>query len=340
MTRHAPHADRQLPLPGRRRAFTLVEVLVVIAITGALIALLLPATQMAREAARRAQCMSHLKQLALAAHAYHGAHGTFPPGLDQAIYPDAPRYRGHSLFVYLLPYVEQNSLYAKWDFSDPVANTLGGPDALAAATPPVFVCPADTLAENPVEQGGRYYGLTSYGGNGGTRSYSPAYATTDGIFHTTGSASEPNAGQRPVRLADVRDGTTCTLLLGERSHTDGNLDTFAAVDWVRPMSSLGWWAAAGGRKCIGEVTMSSFAPLNYRLPFCYDERAQANPPAGTLQRFQDYVDLRVCAWGSNHSAGVNFAMADGSVRVVAETISPELLRALGTRDGGESADGF
>ncbi len=332
----ATHAECHTPAR-RRRAFTLVEVLVVIAITGVLVALLLPAAQMAREAARRTQCMRNLKQLALAAHAYHGAHGTFPPGLDQAVYPDAPRYRGHSLFVYLLPYVEQNPLYARWDFTDPVANTLGGTDAPAAATPPVFVCPADTLAENPVEQGGRYYGLTSYGGNGGTRSYSPAYATTDGMFHTTGSASEPVAGQMPVRLADVYDGTSSTLLLGERSHTDGNFDTFAAVDWVKPMASLGWWSAAGGRKCIGEVTMSSFAPLNYRLPFRYDERGQVNPPASTTQRFQDYVDLRVCAWGSNHPAGVNFAMVDGSARLVADAITIEILRALGTRAGGEAA---
>src|SRR4051812_28335456 len=106
----------------RRTAFTLVELLVVIAIIGVLVALLLPAVQAAREAARRMQCINHERQLAMATHQFHDTNKAFPPGVHQLKFSAAPQYRGTSLYVKLLPYLEQAGLAAGWDETDPLNN--------------------------------------------------------------------------------------------------------------------------------------------------------------------------------------------------------------------------
>jgi len=329
-----------MPCRCRSSGFTLVEVLVVVAIIGTLIALLLPAVQAVRAAAQRAQCAGNLRQIALAANTYHAAQGSYPPGLNQFRFSSAPQFRGTSLFVSLLPYLEQGTLLEGWDYADPMNNTRNGVAAPAAAVLPVLICPADRIAENPAAKGGRYSGLTSYGGNGGSRSYSPDIATVDGIFHTTGPGSLPQPNQRPVSQKMIRDGTSTTLLFGERSHYDPNYESFAYASWTDSLQSLGSWAAIGGRKRIGDVTMSGFAPINYRLPFHYDNRAEADPPLGGSLDFGYYEDLRVCAWGSNHPGGANFAMADGSLRFISEDLPPATLRALSTREGEEVVGEF
>jgi prepilin-type processing-associated H-X9-DG protein len=318
-----------------------VELLVTIAILGVLMALLLPAIQAAREAARRADCSNRLRQVALAAHQYHLAHRSFPPGLNQFEFPSAPRFRGTSLPVFLLPYLEQRSLAAQWDYGEPLGNTAGGPAARAAVVLPVLICPSDLIDQNPIERGGRWQALTSYGGNGGRRSYYTDLATVDGMFHTTGPASLPQPNQQPVSIDDVRDGTTNTLLFGERNHRDANFETFAQASWASSsLRHLGTWAAIGGKRRIGDVTMSGFAPINYRLPFDYAHRDAANPPATDAGAFAYYEDLRFCAWGSNHPGGANFALADGSVRWISETLPLLTLQALSTRAGGEVATDY
>ncbi|HUT11569.1 MAG TPA: DUF1559 domain-containing protein [Thermoguttaceae bacterium] len=321
-----------------RSAFSLVELLTVIAIIGMLTALLLPAVQSSRAAARRLQCANNLRQLALAAWKFQTSQQTFPPGLCQSHFPSPPTYRGTSLFVYLLPYLEYASLTEGWNHQEPLANTEGGPEARTAAVIPGLLCPDDLIAPNPIAQGGRYYGMTSYGGNGGTRSYFPDLATVDGIFHTTGPASSPAPNQHRVRLEMVRDGTSTTLMFGERDHDDRNFETFAQVGWVDSLASVGSWGAIGGKRRIVDVTMSGHAPINYRLPFGYDNRLSACPPAGSRQDFAYYEDLRFCAWGSRHAAGANFAMVDGSVRFLDDELPLAILQALSTRDGGEVVD--
>lgn len=317
------------------RGFTLIELLVVIAVIGLLLALLLPAVQASREAARRMTCANNLKQLSLAAHHFHDSHGQFPPGLDQFEVHWAPRYRGTSLFTFLLPHIEQGSVLAGWDYAFPLNNTQGGPDARSATVLPVFLCPSDLVVENPVVAAGRHYGTTSYGGNGGRRSHHPSLATVDGIFHTTGPASEPEPDQRPVSLSMVLDGASQTILLGERNHVDPNLETYAAVYWAESLRYLGRWAAIGGRKRIGDVTLSAFAPINYRIPFDYEHRQQLDPPPGSVLDFEVYEDRRKCAFGSSHPQGANFAFTDGSVRFLQESLPLATLEALCSRDGGE-----
>jgi prepilin-type N-terminal cleavage/methylation domain-containing protein/prepilin-type processing-associated H-X9-DG protein len=322
-----------------RRGFTLVELLVVIAIVGALAALLLPAIQAAREASRRAGCQNNQRQLAIALLDFELAKREFPPGMQQTIFTIAPVYRGSSLFVHVLPQLEESAAADLWDFADPQNNTAGGIDARTAAVLPVLVCPSDLIDENPVKQQGWFYGLTSYGGNGGTRSFVAASSTTDGLFHTTGPASEPAAYQRPIRLREIADGTSRTLLVGERSHDDPNLELFVPQSWVQSLKTWGWWGPSGGRKAIGHVTMSAHAPINYNLPFTPAGAASQSPPATDGVSFQHYVELRFCAWGSNHPGGANLSFADGSTRFLRSETELSVLRALSTRDGADQPAG-
>src|SRR5262249_32302484 len=149
--------DTQGRVMVRRVAFTLVELLVVVGIVAALIGLLLPAVQKAREAAARISCANNLKQVALAAHHYHGANGRFPPGVYMLSFTAAPGYRGVTLFAYLAPYLEQENLARDWNPPAPLANTqtpAPGPTARTATVLPLLLCPSDVLPDNPVDGGG------------------------------------------------------------------------------------------------------------------------------------------------------------------------------------------
>ncbi|HTN76050.1 MAG TPA: DUF1559 domain-containing protein [Pirellulaceae bacterium] len=123
------------------RGFTLVELLVVIAIIGVLVALLLPAVQSAREAARRMQCGNNLKQLGLALHTYHDVHQTFPPG---AFWYGASTENRGSILIQLLPYIEQQNLYNTFDFTKVVDDqVLPNGQKLGATIVPTYRCPSD-----------------------------------------------------------------------------------------------------------------------------------------------------------------------------------------------------
>lgn len=336
-------ATRSLKSKLSREGFTLVELLVVIAIIGILIAILLPAVQTAREAARRMQCTNNLKQLALAAHQYHNAVGTFPPAILLSQYdPAKEKYRGINLFIFLLPYLEQEGLYASWDFGDPNQNFKGGKEARSAKGPNLL-CPSESESENPLHYStrltgssmDRYIKMTSYAGNAGTRSYHPSSGliTTDGIFFMAGPGSKPQPDQKPVRLVDITDGTSNTFLFGERNRRDPNYNSFAEPGWDWEFRYYGNWAATSASG-VAHVTLSTYSPINYRLRFNYEGRSGASPPAGSAADFTYYIDRRVCAFGSNHPGGANFAMGDGSVRFCSETIPLIPLQALSTR--GES----
>jgi prepilin-type N-terminal cleavage/methylation domain-containing protein/prepilin-type processing-associated H-X9-DG protein len=331
------------------RGFTLVELLVVIAIIGTLVALLLPAVQAAREASRRMQCSNTLKQISLAAHNYHDVARVFPPAFLSGwnFTTPTPRKRGVSLFVHLLPYIEQSNLYDRWDFRDPDKAFVGDLDSLAAKGP-ILLCPSELESENPLDYGSqhiqgiqmppRHIKVTSYGGNGGTRSYHPdsGFLMTDGIFFMAGPDSSPLRNQQPVRLQDIKDGTSNTLFFGERSRWDPNYNTFAAQGWDWEFRFYGNWCGAS-RLVLAHVTLSSYVRINYRLPFDYEHRASAIPPANSAADFKYYIDLRVCAYGSHHPQGANLSMADGSVRFFSEHMPLATLRALSTRRGTEVA---
>jgi prepilin-type N-terminal cleavage/methylation domain-containing protein/prepilin-type processing-associated H-X9-DG protein len=312
---------------GRRSGFTLVELLVVIAIVGALVALLLPAVQSAREAARRTSCLNNLKQLGLAVQQYHTAAGRFPAGLVP-VDADAGRFGdANNLWIAVLDYLEEGSLQQKWDDKDYRKNIGEGLDATAAQVVPVLLCPSDKLSP-PVYHlllDGDYawmtglYGLSSYGGSAGTRSFGGTETpppSEDGIFYI----------KSRIRMTDITDGSAKTLLLGERSHDDPQYDRLTAeLDPVMgPMASWGAWAAAYNLNTAqADLLLSAAVPLNYRVP------------PGSGEQDWTWEENRLCAYGSEHPGGANFALADGSVRFIADSIALETLQALSTRKGEE-----
>jgi prepilin-type N-terminal cleavage/methylation domain-containing protein/prepilin-type processing-associated H-X9-DG protein len=326
-----------------RRAFTLVELLVVIAMIGVLVALLLPAVQAAREAGRRSQCQNQIRQLAIAAHNFHDVRGAFPPGVWQLSFVPAPKFRGVSLFVELLPYIEQGNLAEGWDRVDPLNNTAGAANSRTAKKLSLLICPSDVIPLNPVDTGsGRWYGLTSYGGNGGSRSYDPQFATNDGIFFVIGPGSQTAPSTGPVKMADVLDGLSNTALFCERCHFDPNHDSFAANvsapmgQFVNPMGMMGWWAPSGGRLAAGDVTLSACAPTNFRTPAPFAQGSSMSPPATDYNSYLYYNDRKVCAFSSLHPGGANFALGDGSTRFIAQTISQVNLQILCVRNDGQA----
>ena len=306
MLANLTHARRPLP-----SAFTLIEILVVMAILAVLAGLLLGAVQAARETANRITCQNNLKQLALAALHHHSAKGSFPTGVHLIGQDD-----GTTLEAELLPYLEMQNLYDRFDYSD----TGPGSDAVVTQVLKLLICPSDLLP-NPVQQCpacGQFYGVGCYAGNAGTRSFSldfsPRKDPRDGIFFQDST----------TRLQDVTDGHSNTFLLGERSHRDGKFDVVSrGFGDYYPLRSWGKWA----NYCYPSHHMLSTAvPINYQTPPS-DSVVEAN------------VRDRICAFGSGHPGGANFAFADSSVRFVSDQIAFTALQALSTRAGSEVVDG-
>src|SRR5262249_30435701 len=146
-----------------------------------LIGLLLPAVQKVREAANRIRCANNLRQLALAAHNYHGVHGQFPVGVRLPVFVGDRPTGGTNLFVELLPYFEQDNLYKNWDYPDNRNNVAGGRNATQAQVIKILICPSDPLPELVVDSTAEaippwargFYAMTSYGGNAGRRAFLP-----------------------------------------------------------------------------------------------------------------------------------------------------------------------
>ncbi len=327
----------------RSVGFTLIELLVVIAIIAILIGLLLPAVQKVREAASRARCTSHMKQFALACHNYHDVAGRLPGAAEAG----GARYT--TLFVELLPYVEQDPLYRRWDFVNVTANA-----GLAVTPLQLMLCPSHPGIDPAA-------GATTYGGNGGTRPF-PLDANTraDGMFPTTGPASKPAANQSGVRLDHVTDGTSNTILLGERQVGDPGLDSYMSAPAgvitptpdppLRPVATFARWypvpaappEAAGGN-AAGSL-FSSQATVGLSNPSHWEPPPPPVPPAPPIPTppppvpwgpLADQIRARLGAYGSFHTGLANIALADGSVRSLRTTVTLTALTALTTRAGGE-----
>ena len=189
------------------KAFTLVELLVVIAIIGILVALLLPAIQAAREAARRTQCSNNLKQHALATHNYHDTHKGLPFGYINGNAPAVPGDQSGLCWLRAtLPYIEQSSLYDQWDYG--LGYAAGVNNTIIRTVIPGHLCPSDSPTSTWNAPTPNY----NYAVNLGTTTVTRT-SPYNGVVYN-GAPFEYNSG-RQYRLADIIDGTPTTLMLSE-----------------------------------------------------------------------------------------------------------------------------
>lgn len=304
------------------RGFTLVELLVVIAIIGILIALLLPAVQAAREAARRSQCNNNLKQLGLALANYEGSFKAYPPGRmgcdNNATRCPQPYQRvGHSAFVPLLPFLEQQPLFNQFDFRDgpwSYSTTWINTNAQAIAqSVPGLLCPSDTskpYSDTPAigstyDIGTRQAATGSYAMVGGT--IGPSSGLSDAMkYANTGVFYYCKAHQ----IRDITDGLSSTMFAGEviQSHTSASSNIWSRA--VRAMDGL----------------RSTENPLN-------------TPPEQGVTVTSNGVRLNA-AFASLHPGGSNFLFGDGHVSFLSESMALATYRALSTREGGETIGEF
>jgi prepilin-type N-terminal cleavage/methylation domain-containing protein/prepilin-type processing-associated H-X9-DG protein len=312
----------------RLRAFTLVELLVVIAIIGVLVALLLPAVQAAREAARRMQCSNNIRQLAIALHNYHDVQQSFPLNYR-------PVAGGtYSWMQAILPFIEQQNLYNQLT----IGGTVALPNNTLVANMPVktFLCPSDGLTKGGLlpgaSDGGGTKGATNYKVNCGAywvwtivnlnnmrwpdsqapNNPSNSLLYCDGLmcsnsYSSSASTVSPGMGvvvRNTMRIANITDGTANSFAIGE-----------AVPAW----SVWSWWYNQNAAVATCGI------PLNYRKGI--DKLDQF---ASSWQRNYSFYSL--------HPAGANFAMCDASVRFVPDNINTLTYRALATVEGSEAVN--
>ncbi|MFO7903508.1 MAG: DUF1559 domain-containing protein [Pirellulaceae bacterium] len=289
------------------RGFTLVELLVVIAIIGILVALLLPAVQAAREAARRMQCTNNMKQLALAGHNYHDTHQSFPSGYIRGPWNMGSSRECWGWHVLLMPFIEQGPLHdqldtANYTLEDVCAGlnpSVPNPVATLQTRISAFICPSDSN-EDELGHRDRHFGggvgteagglgewrpgLTNYLGLRGTKDMPQDTSDTHGtLFYNSN-----------VNMRDISDGTSSTFMIGERDSLRCRAGTWPGVRNAHGHGGRGFWTS------VGHVRTVLNAP---------------DPPFG-------WGSNRGCgeSFGSMHPSGANFAFCDGSVHFISENI--------------------
>jgi prepilin-type N-terminal cleavage/methylation domain-containing protein len=310
------------------RGFTLVELLVVIAIIGLLVALLLPAVQAAREAARRIKCANNLKQIGLGLMNYESTYQTLPWG---NAYGGGWVSAAPSWSTAILPFIEAQNHFEKFDFSvklDQPANALA-----VTTSVPIYACPSDPLLRSPILDAR----CTCCGFGAAYRSMGLWYAGSMGPVHCdscpfcpdqTAADTNPccqgnsfgSGGSAPgvfhrwtlfTRLRDITDGTSNTLMCGE----------------TLPAQSIHIAAFTQNLSlCSTNIPMNTMATQT-QLP-------QNGMSDGTLHGINPVA--RMNGFKSYHPSSVQFVLCDGSVRGLRPTMDFTIYWALGTRQGGET----
>lgn len=311
----------------RRIAFTLVELLVVIAIIGILVALLLPAVQAAREAARRMSCNNNLKQAGLAAHNYHDTYKSFPSGYladGVATTAMASMERGHG-FAWgslMLPFIEQQPLHDAIDFRLDCrdANNM----AWGATQIESFRCPSDSgpgtfvvsdSTSSYVLGISNYVGLLGYG----SVSMTPGNPAGKGTFYRNSA----------TRFRDIIDGTSNTIMIGERTQQHR---FNGATNFIDSQST--WYAAVPGVERLAGMS-GMMATMTEAQPSLVLGHA-GQPAMGGMMAMHRVPNTtnHIVHFSSQHPGGIGFVACDGSVRFLSETIQYETFRRLGVREDG------
>jgi prepilin-type N-terminal cleavage/methylation domain-containing protein/prepilin-type processing-associated H-X9-DG protein len=343
-----------------RRGFTLIEMLIVIAIIAILLSLLLPAVQKIREAAARMKCTNNLKQIGLALHNFHDSYLALPPGLGAvgdrtgmipwtSLNPpttylaatNPSNLRVQSWLVHILPYIEQQQLKASLPLQPAdtdAQKAFNIPDNTNSAQHVMmYECPSDPRSKILSQGAGSYRtaALTWYAAVGGIDSGSPNWPLSEGILFW----------RSRVTLMQIHDGTSNTLLAGERPPGPASA--------TNPDVYNGWWQSLD--TLGGVATATSMGSWRYGSPAWeydtvqYMKNSIASPsvrstinnnlcPLPTLYGPGDVNDS--CSFNhfwSNHLAGANFLFGDGSVRFMPYT-AQAIMVSLATRDGGEVVD--
>jgi prepilin-type N-terminal cleavage/methylation domain-containing protein/prepilin-type processing-associated H-X9-DG protein len=307
MSQNAPGKP---PVRRRRidRGFTLIELLVVIAIISILIALLLPAVQQAREAARRTQCKNNLKQIGLAQHSYHDMNRSLPPGWIGVTRqrPDVNGDSGLGWAAMLLPALDQTPLSKSINHRRPVWDPVNHAALRTSLT--VFRCPSDSSETiwrlRSEDDPGRVLATlasANYAGVFGTTSLETCEDLPAGRVCRGNGVFFHNSN---VRFRDVVDGLSNTIVTGERR-------TDATRDWHTTWMGV----IRHGEECFARVLGSA--------------DHSPNSAAGHLDDFS-----------SQHSGGAHFLFGDGHVRFLAENVNLGIYRGMSTREGGELPGDF
>ncbi|MCL2623625.1 MAG: DUF1559 domain-containing protein [Planctomycetaceae bacterium] len=329
---------------GNVHAFTLVELLVVIAIIGILIALLLPAVQAAREAARRMQCTNHLKQYGLAMHTYADANKQkLPFGNTHPVtwvpFPGGVLPRG-TWVPRIWPFIEQTALYDRYDFSRgfyelPNCSTVATDETPTSANVNIYYCPSDRpgamwLADPYIYRRGNY--VVNMGNDWFWHSNLSYPYKTDATSEEERWKGAPFMFNISVGMGEITDGLSNTMLLSEvLCADDGHFDFRGGVfNDEGPGHSFMTVTGPNSRtpdsvRCRTSASGTSLAAVSLmtKLP--------CNDLTGTTSGDERYQAAR-----SNHTGGVNVGIADGSVTFVSETIDIATWRAAGSSKGGES----
>jgi len=300
----------------RRLGFTLVELLVVIAIIGVLVALLLPAVQAAREAARRTQCINNMKQLGIACLNYHDATKKFPPGATWG--PGATKH-GMAFLVSLLPYTELGPLLDS--FGDRVYSTTFPNRNIGAKVDALFVCPSDGMDPLDILAVGEEWRTSNYAGvmGGGLVEVKiMSNPSTCGHYYTDGVLYP----ESEVRMKDITDGSSKTMLIGER--------TYQLRLWTK-----GAYYDGSPQQFVCVISAKNVAiPLNAdSQSYCYRNNEFGGPcPSPWPTKFNDLY------FGSRHPGGAQFVFGDGSVRFVHDSIDWNTYRRYATRNDDLAVD--
>jgi prepilin-type N-terminal cleavage/methylation domain-containing protein/prepilin-type processing-associated H-X9-DG protein len=328
-----------------KKAFTLVELLVVIAIIGVLVALLLPAVQSAREAARRMQCANNLKQIGLAFHNYESSFKVLPP---ETMCPGTGVH-GPTAFVHILPQIEQSGIYqrlAAVGFGNTVSYWMGSSGAktplIRAALDAYIIkgyrCPSSMLPQFQTVVDARLM-VPSYAMIAGSN----LHQSTDHKGQNGGHCSAGGlfTGNFPRRFAEASDGTSNTMMLGEQSNWVANnksnlrIAFEASGPWMGVKNSRipngdGTWSITGSHDANTLMAdMRSYGMTTIR---------DAPNPKGTAS----YMNIVNCntPLTSAHPGGVQIGLADGSVRFVTDNINLVTYKYLADRDDGNALGDF